>query len=172
MQRKVIFVYPERCIGCKSCALSCAVAHSHSKRLEEAIYEEDKEYPRIIVDCFEGKSIPYHCRQCEDAPCIKVCPTGALTREDLTASVVLNRDKCIGCYTCIIVCPFGVIKKSRDGKKMIKCDLCLDRVKIGKEPACVDACPVGAIKFLSVGEFISEKRKDVFEKYRVFFDKK
>jgi ferredoxin len=64
--------------------------------------------------------------------------------------VLLDRQKCNGCRMCELVCPFGVVEISRDGKAMIKCDLCIERTRAGEEPACVAACPTGALRFVDV----------------------
>ena len=77
---KIIVVNIEKCMGCHSCAINCAVAHSKSKNLIEAIYEKDKPFPKIILEKIEGHVFPIHCRHCEDAPCIEVCPSKAISR--------------------------------------------------------------------------------------------
>jgi anaerobic carbon-monoxide dehydrogenase iron sulfur subunit len=156
---KIIVVNIDKCLGCHTCALSCAVAHSKSKKLNEAIYEKDKPFPRLNIELIEDKSLPIQCRHCEDAPCISVCPSEAISRASDKSPVILNSDKCIGCHACIIVCPFGVIKKDSDGKSLIKCDLCFERLEEGREPACVESCPTKSIKYTSIEEVNSEKRK-------------
>jgi len=164
---KIIVVDINRCMGCHSCELACAVAHSRSKDLVKALYEENPQAPKIILEHFDDKSFPIHCRHCEDAPCIVVCPSKAMSRQSKNDPVVLDRDKCIGCHACIIVCPFGVIKKDRNGKSLIKCDLCFERLEAGENPACVEACPTGAIKFITIEEATKAKRKDILKKYKV-----
>jgi carbon-monoxide dehydrogenase iron sulfur subunit len=99
------------------------------------------------------------CRHCEDAPCISVCPTGAIYRQQAESPVLINQDLCIGCKFCLMVCPFGVINVSRDGKAMVKCDLCIERTKIGQEPACVEACPTKALKLVDEEKIAASKRQ-------------
>lgn len=164
---KIIVVNSETCLGCHSCEIACAVEHSRSKSLLEAIYEENPSFPRIILEEFGDGTIPIHCRHCEDAPCITVCPTQAISRPAEDSPVVLHKDQCIGCHACIIVCPFGVIKRGSDGRSLIKCDLCIARLNDGDEPACVEACPTHTIKFLSIEEITSKKRKEYVGKYKV-----
>jgi len=164
---KIIVVNIEKCVGCHSCAINCAVAHSKSKNLIEAIYEKDKPFPKIILEKIEGHVLPIHCRHCEDAPCVEVCPSKAISRSTEASPVVLDSNKCIGCHACIIVCPFGVIKKGPDGKSLIKCDLCVERLNEGREPACVEGCPTGAIKFISIEELSLIKREESIKKYKV-----
>jgi carbon-monoxide dehydrogenase iron sulfur subunit len=99
------------------------------------------------------------CRHCEDAPCIAVCPTGAIYRHKADSPVLIEQARCIGCKYCIVVCPFGVIDVSSDDKAVIKCDLCIERTKAGKEPACVEACPTKALKLVSEKELTADKRR-------------
>jgi anaerobic carbon-monoxide dehydrogenase iron sulfur subunit len=160
---KIIVVNINTCIGCHTCALSCAVAHSKSKELNKAIYEKDKPYSRLSVEKIEDKTLPIQCRHCEDAPCIAVCPSKAISRKNEKSPVTLDNAKCIGCHACILICPFGVIKKGPDGKSLIKCDLCIERLEEGKNPACVESCPTKSIKFTSVEKVNAEKKK----KYKV-----
>jgi carbon-monoxide dehydrogenase iron sulfur subunit len=74
--------------------------------------------------------------------------------------VLLDQDRCIGCKFCMLVCPFGVIALSRDGKAMIKCDLCVERTEAGELPACVAACPTGALKFVELDEHLRQRRRE------------
>ena len=73
--------------------------------------------------------------------------------------MIIHEDKCIGCKFCIAVCPFGVVDLRSDGKVALKCDLCLERTEEGLEPACVNACPSGALRFLSAEELSKQKRQ-------------
>ena len=81
-------------------------------------------------------------RHCGDALCLKSCIAGAISKRD--GVVCIDRDKCVGCYTCVLVCPYGALRPSGDGP-MEKCQLCLDSA--AGEPACVRGCPNRAIVF-------------------------
>ena len=156
---KTIVVNIEKCLACKSCEIACALAHSKSKVLEEAVAESPRPQRMVTVEAAGEFGVPMQCRHCEDAPCITVCPTAAIHQHEVNGPVLIERDKCIGCRFCLIVCPFGVINISRDGKAVTKCDLCIERTKMGEEPACVEACPTKALKLASVEELAAERRR-------------
>ena len=156
---KVIVVNIEKCLGCKSCELACALVHSRSKVLEEAIAESPRPQRRVTVEAAGEFAVPLQCRHCDDAPCIAVCPTAAIHRQETDGPVLIEQDRCIGCKYCLVVCPFGVIEVSSDGKAMVKCDLCIERAKAGQEPACVEACPTKALKLGSEKELAADKRQ-------------
>jgi formate dehydrogenase iron-sulfur subunit len=86
------------------------------------------------------------CKHCTTAPCLDVCPTGALFRTEF-GTVVVQDDVCNGCGMCVPACPFGVIERREDDGRAWKCTLCYDRLKDGMEPACAKACPTDSIKF-------------------------
>ena len=156
---KTIMVNIEKCLACKSCEIACALAHCQSGVLEEAITEQPRPQRRVTVEAAGEFGVPMQCRHCEDAPCITVCPTKAIHREQAESPVLINPDLCIGCKFCIMICPFGVIDISRDGKVVTKCDLCIGRTEFKQEPACVEACPTKALKLVDEKELAAEKRK-------------
>lgn len=156
---KAITVNIEKCLACKSCEIACALAHSKCKVLEEAATESPKPQRRVTVEAVGEFAVPIQCRHCEDAPCITVCPTAAIHRHAANDPVLIDRDKCIGCKFCLMVCPFGVIELLRDGKAVVKCDLCIERTKTGQEPACVEACPTKALKLADEEELAAGKRR-------------
>lgn len=156
---KVIVCRIDRCMGCKSCELACALEHSEFKSLQEAVASEAKPQRRVHVEPAGARALPVQCRHCEDAPCVAVCPTGAIHRADESSPVVVDAEKCITCKLCTVVCPFGVIEVSRTGKAVVKCDLCRKRVEAGKQPACVAACPTRALQFVSLKEQSSRRRR-------------
>jgi carbon-monoxide dehydrogenase iron sulfur subunit len=135
------------------------LAHSESKVLEEAVAESPRPQRRVTVEAVEHLAVPMQCRHCEDAPCVTVCPTAAIHRHRANDPVLIDKERCIGCKFCLAVCPFGAIDITRDGKAVVKCDLCIERTKAGQEPACVEACPTGALKIVSEKELAAAKRK-------------
>ena len=86
------------------------------------------------------------CKHCHNAPCLEVCPTGALFKTEFD-TVVVQQDICNGCGYCVPACPFGVVDLSTLDGKAHKCTLCYDRLKGGLEPACAKSCPTDSIQF-------------------------
>lgn len=158
--KKIIFIDIEKCLACKSCELQCAVEHSESKNMYEAIREKPLPQPRVKVESIEELTFPLQCRHCEDAPCVKICPTKALEQAGSGQPIIINKELCIGCSWCIIVCPFGVIKMDKQGKAIIKCDLCIERLKVGENPACIQGCPTKAIKLIPIEEIAKIKKRE------------
>jgi len=156
---KAIVVNIEKCLACKSCEIACALAHSKSKVLEEAVAESPRPQRTVTVEAVGEFGVPMQCRHCEDAPCITVCPTAAIHRHEVNDPVLIDKDMCIGCRFCLVACPFGVIYMMRDGKAVVKCDLCIERTKADQEPACVEACPTKALKLVEEKELAAGKRK-------------
>lgn len=161
-----ISVNPKRCLGCRSCQLQCALEHSQSKDLFQAICERPLPQARINVEQEGQWAFPLQCRHCEDAPCIKVCPSKALEREDIESPVAIDDERCVGCESCILICPYGVIKMSEAGKVVTKCDLCFARLKKDEQPACVLACPSGALQFKSLDQLKKEKGKQYLVSFK------
>ena len=157
---KVIVVNEDRCLACNSCVIACAMAHTEAETLVEALSAATAPQPRVYVEPAGTFGVPLQCRHCEDPPCIAICPTGAIDRVSSDGPVLLDQDRCIGCKFCMLVCPFGVIALSRDGKAMIKCDLCVERTEAGELPACVAACPTGALKFVELDEHLRRRRRE------------
>lgn len=157
--KSLLVVKVDRCLGCKSCELACAVEHSESKNLFAAIGERPVPRTRLSVAQGDGFAVPLQCRHCQDAPCIEICPTKALHRADEDSPVVIEHDLCIGCNWCVLACPFGVISVDSEGRTITKCDQCFERVERGELPACVSACPSGALEFKRVDEVVKDKRQ-------------
>ena len=143
---KTIVVNIKKCLACRSCELACAIEHSKSKVLEEAIAETPGPQRRVSVESAGEYGIPLQCRHCDDAPCIAICPTGAVQRENEQSPVTLEAELCIGCKLCLLICPLGILQIDRQGRAVIKCDMCCEKLKEGELPKCVQACPTMALK--------------------------
>lgn len=155
----MLVVRAERCLGCKSCEIACAVEHSKSGSLFEAIDEYPAPSSRVDVAMGDGFVVPLQCRQCEDAPCVAICPTKALHRADQHSPVIIDQDRCIGCKWCVLACPFGVITLDDESRTVIKCDQCFARLERGELPACVMACTTRALQYKTLDEVVAEKRQ-------------
>ncbi len=165
---RVVFVRPERCVGCRQCELACAVAHSKSQTLAGAVFEERLPLPRIHIGVgSHGEPFPNRCRHCEPAPCQAACLPGAIQRDYKTGTVLIEVQRCIRCASCAMVCPFGVIRFHDDPLHELakplaqKCDNCIERQAQGQIPACVEACKAGALVFKDLNEILSEKTHQV-----------
>lgn len=164
---KTVFVRPELCIGCRHCEVACAIEHSKSKTLFDAVNEDPVSQPRIFVEpAIDYLTFPNRCRHCDPAPCMQVCPTEALRRDTETGTVAIDYLRCIGCAVCAIACPFGIIRfeivmqTGNDREVNAKCDNCINRQKEGRIPACAEACKTGALEFGDANDLIRVARKD------------
>jgi anaerobic carbon-monoxide dehydrogenase iron sulfur subunit len=153
---KTIFVDLERCTGCKSCEIACALQRSSlSKRLPEALYEPVLPVARVtVIPTGLDRGFPIQCRHCEDAPCLDACPSGALSR-DSEGLVLTHDERCIGCWMCVMVCPFGAVQPFRGSKQIIKCDQC----KGMDAPHCVESCPTHCLQLLDPDEIARKGRE-------------
>ena len=155
---KIIGVHLDRCTGCKTCELYCAAERgSNGKTLLKAVQESPCPKARVRVEGTNGTSMPLQCRQCMDAPCLDACLTGALARDPKTDMVIINEERCIGCWTCTVFCPYGVIYPWPERKIALKCDRC----NYMEHPVCVDVCPTNALELVELDAYadILEKRR-------------
>lgn len=151
---KEVFVHLNKCQGCRSCQLACAVAHSESKNLFGALAETPAPRYRLYLEQGDGVKVPLTCRHCDPAPCLEACIAGALYRDERGA-VRRWEERCVGCWTCLMVCPYGVVGREKERKLAVKCDLCHDL----EIPACVQACPTKALVYAEAESFGAEIRK-------------
>ncbi len=87
------------------------------------------------------------CMHCADPGCLKACPAEGAIIQYANGIVDFQSEQCIGCGYCIAGCPFNVPRLNPEDNRVYKCTLCVDRVTVGQEPACVKTCPTGAIHF-------------------------
>jgi carbon-monoxide dehydrogenase iron sulfur subunit len=147
-QRKV-YARPDLCTGCRSCEIACVVEHSVSKNLFAALYETPAPRYRMIVQAANGLKLPLNCRHCSEPDCLFACKSGAISKNPVTSEVQINLAKCVGCWMCVMVCPFGAVHPDMERTQATKCDLCPDRAS---GPACVVSCPTKALRFGSKDE--------------------
>ncbi len=136
-----VFCDIKKCTACKTCEIVCAIEHSKTKELFKAIMEDDLPQARINTEAIleDKSSLAIACQHCADAPCVDACISGALYKYNDTGQTKCDTDKCVACWMCIMVCPFGVISRGKNNS--VKCDLCPER----KDFACVASCPAGAL---------------------------
>lgn len=138
---KRVYVNEKWCLGCHLCEYYCAFAATEETDMARAL-KDVTIHPRIMIEELDGVSFAVSCRHCEEPLCVKACITGALTIAD--GVITIDSERCVGCYTCILSCPYGAVSPSEEGAVQ-KCELCV-RTAEGT-PACVRGCPNGAIVF-------------------------
>jgi Fe-S-cluster-containing hydrogenase component 2 len=131
---KALIIDIDRCTGCHQCELACSY-----RKLEK--FSPCDSRIQIVTSEDRCLSIPVVCLQCKDAPCIRVCPVGAIQLDTGTGAYTVDADRCFGCRMCSLVCPFAAITTDRHSGKAIKCDLC------DGNPACEVVCATGALRF-------------------------
>ncbi|MBS3761585.1 4Fe-4S dicluster domain-containing protein [Halodesulfurarchaeum sp.] len=154
----------DRCIDCGGCEVACKVewdiGHSE-ERIEIVTHNEGRDGTRYTG----GEShTPMQCYNCAEAPCIDVCPTDALHRDEHDL-VQVDKDLCIGCSYCSWACPFGAPQYPTEEETaggagiMDKCTTCKPRLEEGKDPACVETCPTDALIYGTASEISDEMRR-------------
>lgn len=160
MAEKVKLIDVSKCIGCRGCQIACKQWNqlAAGRTSNSGTYQNPPDLQATtwtlvrfqeIVDKSERVKWLFMkdgCMHCTDATCEKMCPAGARVHLDY-GSVARDDGKCIGCQTCVVACPFGKPRYSEEENKVYKCGLCPDRVRNDLPPACVKACPTGALKF-------------------------
>ncbi len=139
---KRVYVNEKWCLGCHLCEYNCAFANSGETDMVRAL-QNVTIHPRIRVEGDNKISFAVQCRHCDDPLCVKSCISGAMSAHD--GVVHCDTDKCVGCLTCVLVCPYGAVMPAPDGGVIQKCELCTNN-SFG-EPACVKGCPNNAIVF-------------------------
>lgn len=152
MSSKTLIVHPGKCNGCGDCEKACAMHHSgwgHAGRSRIRIVNETPD---------EHFFLPATCQQCENPPCLAICPNDVIARDEDLSRVLVDDNRCVGCKMCISACPFGAMAFDSDRGQSVKCDLC------GGDPACVRACGIGALEYtipemLQVPQLVSAAAK-------------
>jgi len=154
---KMLMIHPDRCTGCHNCELACTLAHDGEFRPSMS---------RIHVYSWEmeGFSMPTTCQHCEDAPCVAVCPTGAMYEDKVLNRVAWNKQKCIGCRMCTLACPFGAVEFDTPQRRIVKCDMCEG------DPECARFCPVKAIEYVEEGDAARSRKKAVAIEFKKTFE--
>lgn len=136
------------CIGCQACEIHCKAnkalgpGASLCKILTvgPVMAEPAPRMRFVFMPCFH----------CDDAGCMRVCPTGAIKRRDKDGIVFIEQSLCIGCKSCVTACPWGAAQFDPASGKAIKCDHCKDRLDMGLQPACVTKCVTQCLELAEV----------------------
>ncbi len=133
----------DRCVQCHACEVVCKAHHKIELGItwRRVVGLWAGHYPDLVY-----RTITYSCMHCGEPSCIDACPTGAITKRREDGIVLVDRELCNGCEACAEACPFAVPQFGRDGI-MQMCNLCLDRLAQGREPACIGPCPSEALQF-------------------------
>lgn len=159
-----IEVVPGKCRACRRCEIACIAAH-HGLTFKEALKKRDELVSRVHVVKTDTHKSTVRCHQCKTAPCVAMCPTGAL-QQSKDGSIIMRVHFCMACKMCIDICPYGAISLESLGmpddhsdtmaqktrkQVAVRCDMCAGwRYKEGKKvTACVEACPAKAITLQS-----------------------
>jgi formate dehydrogenase iron-sulfur subunit len=156
-----------RCIGCKACQSACMEWNDLRDvvGVQEGFYTSppdlsDQSWTLMrfneveIAGALQWLILKDGCVHCEDPGCLKACPAPGAVVQYANGIVDFHQEQCIGCGYCIAGCPFNVPRLSGKDAKVYKCTLCSDRVAVGLEPACVKACPTGALHFGSKADML------------------
>jgi Fe-S-cluster-containing dehydrogenase component len=142
----LVYVELDRCIACFSCQQACQFQQaSQNSGCSPNIF--------VHVDMERRKIYTGTCLQCETAPCLEVCPISGITRDPETAAVIVDKEICLECGTCVAACPFGYMHLDESIQAATKCDLC------GGDPKCVQVCMANALHFESINSLAERKRK-------------
>ena len=143
MSRLAIDLDMSKCVSCGACAIAC---------MDQNDIELDagKGPFRCVFDMEEREGFSHlslACMHCVDAPCIVGCPSACIHKDPETNLTVFDTTNCIGCHSCAMACPYGVLKSDRvEHKEIMKCNMCVHRTQDGSpKPMCVELCPMEAI---------------------------
>lgn len=138
---KRIVLRPDYCIGCRSCEAACRSRFKGEARIR---------YGETAVTAL----LPMPCRHCAEPLCAAACPFQVIKRDEEAGVVLQASYHCVGCRSCALACPFGVIDAALLRRASQKCSLCNDRTE---GPRCVTTCPTGALQFIEETELPDKK---------------
>ncbi|MEZ5340684.1 MAG: 4Fe-4S dicluster domain-containing protein [Acidimicrobiales bacterium] len=152
MTRMGFLLDSDSCIGCHACTVACKSEHDVPLGVNRTWvkYIETGSFPNV-----SRHFSVMRCNQCDDAPCMKICPTSALYRTD-NGVVDFDDADCIGCKSCMNACPYDALFINPATQTANKCNLCNHRLEVDLEPSCVIVCPTEAIKVGDLDDPLSE----------------
>lgn len=154
------YIDTSRCSGCKTCQVACKDKNNLDigvlwRRVYEVSRGSWMQQNGVWKNNIKAYNVSLSCNHCEKPVCVEVCPTGALHKKK-NGIVTIDAKKCIGCEYCAWACPYGAPQYDEARGIMTKCDFCEDYVADGKNPSCVDSCPMRVIDY---GDFKELKKK-------------
>jgi formate dehydrogenase iron-sulfur subunit len=175
MSNKAKLIDLSKCTGCRGCQLACKQwnANPAKQTTNRGTYQNPPDLqPNTwtlirFQEISNGNGVKWlfrkdGCMHCTDAACVEVCPADALYHTKF-GTVGVRRENCIGCGACVDACPFGIPKLDAETEKAFKCDMCTTRLENKLEPACVKACPTGALQFGDQADMMKKAYKRVKE---------
>jgi len=173
-----------KCIGCKSCSVACKEANGLTADGTEfggglydaptSLNERTKSVIQLVRDEGQSAYVKKQCIHCVDPGCVTSCMLGAMSKDKVTGVVSWNGDTCIGCRYCQQACPFNVAKfewSKALTPKIVKCELCKDRLAKGQQPACAEVCPRGAVIYGKRADLLDEAHKRINGKPNLYVNK-
>ncbi|MDP9806531.1 anaerobic dimethyl sulfoxide reductase subunit B (iron-sulfur subunit) [Trueperella bonasi] len=155
------FFDQELCTGCKACQIACKDKHDLpiGVNWRRVVEYAGGATTTTTGDAFTTSVFAYYtsiaCNHCEDAICMTVCPTTAMSRRE-DGTIYVDPGKCVGCRYCEWACSYGAPQFNPDDGQMTKCDLCYDYRETGQEPACVTSCPSRALDWGPIEDLRAE----------------
>jgi Fe-S-cluster-containing dehydrogenase component len=165
-----ILIDTTKCLGCRMCEMACAAKNGLPE--PEGSVDLDTQRPTsttqlTVVNRHQTDDGPVtlkqQCMHCLQPACVSACLTKAMHLTE-SGAVVWDADRCMGCRFCMVSCPFDAPKFEYDSPvpRILKCQMCWDRVAEGEKPACVDACPMKALTFGRRSELLEEARRRIY----------
>ncbi|MEG2172550.1 MAG: 4Fe-4S dicluster domain-containing protein [Desulfovibrionaceae bacterium] len=145
MSRYSITTDEQLCISCKACEVHCKVYNKVPLGLKLGVHVQAG--PQFDHGTVRMHTLYMPCCQCDDAPCLTACPTGAMQKR-ADGIVYIEESLCTGCRACWSACPWRVPQFDAQRQKMRKCDLCRHRIDAGLKPACVTGCTMSALQLM------------------------
>jgi len=172
---KAILTDVTKCIGCEECVAACKEYNKLEENVPRAWHRDDGLSARNWTSIIHKPGPHYvrkQCRHCLAPACESACPVGALIKTD-EGPVIYDGSKCIGCRYCMIACPYGIPRYDWDSAVpyIQKCNMCVERLKKGIEPACTSACPTGATIFGDRDELIKEAKRRISQEPGKYINK-
>lgn len=144
------------CYGCKTCAVACK---SENQTPAGVQWRKVREFRTGNPN--EINFISMSCNHCDEPQCMQVCPVSAYTKREKDGIVIQDHERCLGCRSCVMACPYGAPQYDPVEKKVSKCDMCVDLVDQGLQPKCVQACPASVLKWGEISELRAQFGNDI-----------